>query len=594
MLRELGGQIIPDKLLDGKERQLCEQNLRRLLDASVGTELVFFVGAGVSKPEPTNFPTGEEMLRSLFEQLSRRLEEKGHLDGADVQRIVAASRKLGFEITLNDLAEISPSLFEHLFQIWTKKAEEAQPNQGHFALARWIQRGGIVLTTNYDCFIESAYRQLTDDSPKVRYWTKSDAPPPSEAASFGNWRQDLMEGGVLFKLHGSFESPESCLATVRQVGTSFVGDRAMLLSHILRARPVCFVGWRGADPDIPPLVLAAHEELETPSWAWAIWQGPNSQELAVSLRERVSEEASAELAPIASAHGLLISDATKLLKTVIRESLQRQPTMESRQPLLDAHPIDDLGDLIDPSSLARFLGIAMRRAGHHGLAKRLFIMAESEAKDPAKKAAALQERAHLLFRAGAIGGVLELLTLASKELDQTDDLHMRHNANFGTVSMSVVYLRKAPRRKVPRIAMRLPRLFAQYRRNIDLLELQGTDHPSVALHRALYELYLGRLVYGVARKLGPLRRTPLAQVVLQPFNRAKSYIQETEDIHLHSKVDVLSYRAVALAWAGYCQEAVAELREAERLSNRLSDEARKEHLVEQWKELEQWCPLRLG
>jgi hypothetical protein len=82
---------------------------------------------------------------------------------------------------------------------------------------------------------------------------------------------------------------------------------------------------------------------------------------------------------------------------------------------------------------------------------------------------------------------------------------------------------------------------------------------------------------------------PLASWILKSFNIARSTIDDAKDIHLHSRIDVLAYRAVALARMRRCQDASEDIPEIDRLIAVLSDHARTQHWDNQRREIAQRC-----
>lgn len=139
----------------------------------------------------------------------------------------------------------------------------------------------------------------------------------------------------------------------------------------------------------------------------------------------------------------------------------------------------------------------------------------------------------------------------------------------------------------PWLLVRVPGLFRQYREDIEFFRQRTTDDESAALHESLYHLYLGRLrfkVFGWLAKLVPL----VADWVLAPFDVARSRIGDAKDIHIHSRIDVLAYRAVALANLRRCKE-VDDIEEIDRLVAIFNDGARTEYWRKQKGEIERCC-----
>lgn len=593
--------ILPRGLIDPVDRARCGTSLSLLRQVVTGKSLVLFAGAGVSRADPTAFPTGVELLHILFGQLLVRLaDERARSIGrgqrkaavvelpseaAEVLQSVAA--RVGFEITLSELRQIWPPAFPEILETWADIAKKLSFNAAHVGLAAWLRAGCTVITTNYDCFIEEALLSIEGRYPEVRYWTLEEPPPDDRRCAFDAWREDLDRGGVLFKLHGSFEDLKTCLATLDQVGTILRGPRSELLSYVLSSRPVCFVGWRGADPDIPPIILSARSATALEPVIWVLYEGAEPDK-PFRLADRL-DQVSADLSQLASENPIVI-EANRLfqgLQDLLQMEIQMGRTSAQRAAATLEQAMTGIAAGMPPTGVARFLGICSRRAAEFELAKALFYRAEELGVDPPHRVAAIQERAHVFWQTGERGRALEELATASAELQGTADLGMRLAVDFGELSMTIGHLKFAPS-----VARRLPSLLRRYRKDITAFEEAHGEPTQLALHTALYHLYMGRLLDFLASFLGPLARGPISSYVLRQFDQAKYHIDRAEDIHLHSKVDVLAYAALALARFGQCDEAWRDFAEAERLASSLQDRARNEHLRQQVLRLETLCGLR--
>ncbi len=180
-----------------------------------------------------------------------------------------------------------------------------------------------------------------------------------------------------------------------------------------------------------------------------------------------------------------------------------------------------------------------------------------------------------------------LLQRAQSELGQAQDIMMKLNVDFGQLSMKV----SASRRK-PWLLLQLPHLYREYATDIHKFRIVAHEEQNrrkLALHEALFHLYLGKLRLQLVSWMGLLVR-PLASWVLKPFNVARARIDDAGDIHLHSRIDVLSGRSLALARFGFCEEAWHDIPEVKRLCGILADQARSQHFFErQLPQLERLC-----
>ncbi len=566
------GLLHPD--ISEKDRDRSSASLRLLRSLMVGSDrsLVFFIGAGASSAGNSGMPlTGAIMSRLISDALAGTGRFHNHDGGGDPPGPVAGD--LGFEITLNDFWQICRESVFGIFGALASLEERCTPNCAHAFLAYWLSTGGTVLTTNYDRLIEHEWKKLAT-VPAVRYRMMG-------KNSFETWEDDLERGHRLFKLHGSLDDSRSCLGALEHVSTCLIGDRAKLLQRILGERPVCFVGWRGADPDIPPLLsgLVDSRGLAGPVF-WIHYDGRHS---GLTSLEAALRRVPKELARLASDRPILTEADAFFGELLALVGLSRAQN-SWRKP---EEPDFGLAVASCPrSGLARFAGIVLRRGGLFGPSSEALEAARDLASTPGERAAAMQEIALLTsVREGESGraDVVALVDEAGHELKAESDLLLILNVDFGLLSNTILLGRSRPW-----VLLRTPRLFREYGRHIEGLRRASLSEESVALHEALLNLYLGRLRLGLFGWLGT-RLGQVANWILQPFEIARTEIVNAGDIHVHSSIDVLSYRALAAARLGHCDQALMDVPEIERLIKLLGDQARTSHWEEQEAELQRRC-----
>jgi hypothetical protein len=137
--------------------------------------------------------------------------------------------------------------------------------------------------------------------------------------------------------------------------------------------------------------------------------------------------------------------------------------------------------------------------------------------------------------------------------------------------MSIVHIKSQPW-----LLLQVPGLFRKYWESIEALRGQDTDKESVALHESLLHLYQGRLRLKMLEWLGSFL-PPQANWILEPFDIARTHIDEATDMSLHSRIDVLAYRAVAYAHLRSCKELKDDVEEVDRLIMIFNDDARTRH-----------------
>jgi hypothetical protein len=385
----------------------------------------------------------------------------------------------------------------------------------------------------------------------------------------------------LFKIHGSLDDPETCLGALEHVGTRLSGYRAELLEEIVRTRPLCFVGWRGVDPDIPPLLhnIFTERSSSLPIF-WIHYEGYPAG--SISLHKAIKEDSSDLIRPLASKHPILTDVDRACGEFLNWVGIQSFPNPERKPESFD---LTKAIGYCTKSGLARMIGITLRRASKYKDAGKVLKVALELAVTAGERNAALQEIAltQQQIKGRDTDQARESLEQVRKELESEPDIHLKLNTDFGILSMSIVALKKRPW-----LLLKIPGLFRRYRQDIGTLQKESSDKESVALHNSLLHLYSGRLRFKLFGWLGMIAR-PVSRWILQPFNVAYSMIGDAKDIHLHSRIDVLAYRAIALAYLRYCREAQEDVPEIRRLIAILNDDARTRHWEKQEDEINRYC-----
>ena len=531
--------------------------------------LVFFIGAGASMAGNTGMPSTPTLLYQLFLD---SLTYSGSFDREiDSYKLILkdTSYKLGFEITLNDYWQICRMATSSLYSAFAELEQQCTPNRVHALLGYWLANGGTAVTTNYDRLIEQEWTKL---SPSIRSRFTN-----TGANSFESWQDDLKDGACLFKIHGSLDDPSSCLGALEHVGTQLKGSRAELLMEIMHNRPICFVGWRGVDPDIPPLLHSAMSSRD-PSLPifWIHYEGdpPGSLDL-----EKTLYGMSSFIKPLASQNPILTEADRAFSEMLNWLNVKRNPN-----PHKDVLSFDFQQSVrqCTRTGVSRMVGIALRRGGRLDVAEHVLNVSLSLAETREEQSAVLEELSLLHQQIGGrrTDKSRKYLSRARETLGDQPDPWMQLNTDFGLLSQTIVALKNRPW-----LLLRVPALFRQYRQDIEFFRRNTTDMESAALHESLYHLYEGRLRFKVFGWLGNIIR-PAAGWIRIPFDTAKLIIGDAKDIHIHSHIDVLAYRAVALASLHFCSDAKEDLLEIERLIAILNDDARTRHWEVQKKKIE--------
>jgi hypothetical protein len=537
--------------------------------------MVFFVGAGASTSGNTGMPSASSLLYHLLVQ-SLSVSKKFDIGQGNLRSILLRiSSNIGFEITLNDFWQICGQATTHLYEAFADLEKLCTPNRVHTFMAYWLRTGGTVVTTNYDRMIERKWDN-TSKLVQIRFNEKG-------SNSFIGWREDLHRGGVLHKIHGSLDDPDSCLGALEHVGTQLTGNRALLIGKIIRTRPICFVGWRGIDPDVPPLL---HEFLEKRDSSlpifWIHFEGfpPGSTTLQTAIKG-----CSDLIKPYTSNHPIL-TDADRAFAEFLKwVGLRSKSNSECETVSFD---FTEAVSNCSKSGLVRMVGITLRRAGRYKESEKVIREAFELAETSGERNAALQEIALMQqqITGRETGQSRKSLEQAREFLNRKPDLWLLLNNDFGLLSMTITTLKTKPW-----LLLKVPALFRIYRQDIGTLQKETTDKESVALHKSLFHLYSGRLRFKLFGWLGFAIR-PLGDWILRPFEVARFTIKDAKDIHLHSRVDVMAYRAVTLAHLKRCQDAKEDVPEIHRLVAILNDDARTRYWEKQAKEIERYCSQR--
>jgi len=277
-LRRLAGSSQFQRISSFVERIVPFDHAVQELDPRTLT-LSFLLGAGASKPEPSNIPTVKELLRQLLER-ARRLDRddvtkladfcdrrkidniedlltaaqlatfcsrnptvlrlvnyllyRGHSDEPDepgryigawgLERAGVAGHRRSREpaADLSSVAFLQDTL-QVLFGLLSSTMLPAKPNPAHEAIAKYVKKhpGSSIVTTNYDCCMDLA---LGDSGKDFEYRI--------EFANVNRNKALPVDCTHLVKLHGSLNwfycetCQEAQLVDIREMVGNFLEDRA--------------------------------------------------------------------------------------------------------------------------------------------------------------------------------------------------------------------------------------------------------------------------------------------------------------------------------------------------------------------------------
>lgn len=195
---------------------------------------VAFVGSGISIWEPSAMPTGQDFTASLFSLL---FDQRFEMEAKELPIIKQLFNEMPFEHIL----EVCPKPEAAAALILDLYGKET-PNLLHEALARSLRQGKIssLVTTNYDCCIETALNQTTG-GPVEKVVIENDC------SAVNSWST------LYFKIHGSSEAGLEHTA-IRTLAEECLLPRWKrgLLERLLRRKTVVFVGYSGRDFELCP------------------------------------------------------------------------------------------------------------------------------------------------------------------------------------------------------------------------------------------------------------------------------------------------------------------------------------------------------
>ena len=264
---------------------------------SSGHSTLFVVGSAVSYASPANGPQAAAVIRVTIQALRTLAEvDGGSLPEATQGALENPPGAILPESLYASIAEVAPpgihaGVWGHLARRERATGEVAAgPNRGHYAIVIAARRhGGLVLTTNFDTFLEDAAAEV---GIPTHVLTLRDALVSGTPAHTG-------DALVVLKIHGDARDPASIISQAPDL--SRVASLMRRLDLQARFEQTVLVGYSGRDLDVFPWLLAG----ERPSiYFWVdpefgdehrSWSVPNcvrvsgsSEELADVLLRRWS------------------------------------------------------------------------------------------------------------------------------------------------------------------------------------------------------------------------------------------------------------------------------------------------------------------
>lgn len=207
-----------------------------------GKRIVFFVGAGISRPSGSlDFKElNKEVIQTIVDDV---LEE---LDGKNPEEKKKDYELLTEKIRPEVMYQIAIDELDSKILYSLEMLEGYEPNYYHYFLAEAIRRGNWVFTTNVDNLVEEACRRRRVHF--KTYYRDEEFECYLQYINSG----DIL-GGCIFKLHGSIdedtkkEKYETIRVSLRQVGEGLSGHKKEVLEYFLKEFDFWYIGYSCKD-----------------------------------------------------------------------------------------------------------------------------------------------------------------------------------------------------------------------------------------------------------------------------------------------------------------------------------------------------------
>lgn len=241
---------------------------------------IFFVGAGISYPQPSNLPLAYKIVENIFNMMYK-LDKDNICQIYDSNNPETIFNKISEDLREDKYFPFEPSFLAlmktigHPVVTFVDTLQKGYPNLNHYMLAHAIKLGNLVITVNFDRQIEKAYNELFPEDELKILVTDDD------------FRADVEKGkiveGKLAKIHGSLEDYNSVALSLNQIlqsnenifrhnrisdntykvdptellylRSTLSTDKAYFLQEALRTAQFIFMGYSNSDTfDIYPFL----------------------------------------------------------------------------------------------------------------------------------------------------------------------------------------------------------------------------------------------------------------------------------------------------------------------------------------------------
>lgn len=228
-----------------------------MLASHLSGSLCILAGAGISYPPPANLPTALHVLRELFSSLPIPQADRDTLLDALSPGWQGGLGYFDF-LRFEQIMEALEYCGDRHAPLLRGIVRDTSPNRYHYQLARLLQAGHLILTTNFDCLIERACRDLGIAHTVL-------------VSNEDYERYQSCPGRVvnpIFKLHGTAHAGNIDAASVAATFQSVTSERTRMASKWaamdaeLATRDLLVIGYSGSDDfDVMPSIRFAPRKL---------------------------------------------------------------------------------------------------------------------------------------------------------------------------------------------------------------------------------------------------------------------------------------------------------------------------------------------
>lgn len=216
-------------------------------------DVVPLIGAGFSKQVDSAVPNWTELLAKFYDYAA----DQGHITAEQRLEIKEMVERGRFLVAAQELREQVPDseYFVLIDQLFSDR--DVGASAVHDLL--WQLRPALVMTTNYDRFIENSYAKRFGGVPTVFLYDSAEGLQRQIQAG-----RLSAQPPMIFKLHGSIDRPDSIVLSEREYRGLIhrqPGYR-LVLSGIFLTKVVLMLGFSGDDPELLRLLESSRDALK--------------------------------------------------------------------------------------------------------------------------------------------------------------------------------------------------------------------------------------------------------------------------------------------------------------------------------------------